>query len=93
VREALRRLGSDEWVIGLAAAVAIGYAGVIFVRSLIDLVVDVVNDRGTGGYLSFSISGREFPYERPVTAAVTLAALILLAAYLLRRSRQTNGTA
>ena len=47
MREAVRRLVSDEWVIGLAAAVAIGYAGVLFVRSLVDLVVDVINDRGT----------------------------------------------
>ena len=91
MREALRRLGSDEWVIGLAAAVAIGYAGVLFVRSLVDLVVDVINDRGTGGYLSFSISGRDISYERPVTSAFTLAAVILFAAYLLRRSRRPEA--
>ena len=93
MRTALRRLGSDDWVIGLAAAVAIGYASVLFVRSLVELVVDVIQDRETGGYLSFSISGRDIAFERPVTSAFTLAALILLAAYLLRRSRQPNGGA
>lgn len=90
MREALRRLGADDWVIGLTAAVAIGYACVLFVRSLVELVIDIIRDRGTGGSFSFSISGREIPYERLSSSAVTLLALILLAAYLLRGPRQSD---
>ena len=91
VRKALRRLTSDDWVIGLAAAVAIGYASVLLVRSLVDLVIGVVQDRDEGRYFSFTVAGRTVAYEQPLVWAATLGALTLLAAWLLRRSRGLDG--
>ena len=93
MREALRRLATDDWVIGLAAAVAIGYASVLLVRSLIDLAIGLVQDREARGGFSFMVAGRAVDYEQPLVWAFTLGALILLTAWLLRRSRRPNGVA
>jgi hypothetical protein len=79
-------LATDDWVIGLAAAIAIGYASVVFVRSVVQVVVDVSRDTTSGG-LSVEVAGRTIAYETPVLAGVTLLALVLLSALLLRRAR------
>ncbi len=88
MRAALRALASDDWVIGLAAAIAIGYTSVLLVRSLVQLAVDVSRDTSSGG-LSFSAGGRTIAYESPVLWGVTLLALVLLSAFLLRRAKTT----
>ena len=86
MRAALRRLASDDWVIGLAAAIAIGYASVRFVRALVQVVVDVIRDTSYGG-LTVKIAGRSISYQDPVLSAGTLLALVLLSAFLLRHAK------
>jgi hypothetical protein len=83
VRRALRELASDEWVIGLSAAIAIGYAAVSFARDLADTVVDAVTGN-PGGLLAVELWGRTISFEALAGASATLVVVVGLYAVGLR---------
>jgi hypothetical protein len=83
MREPLRRLARDDWVVGIAAAIAIGYAVVAFVRSVAEVVLDVVAGEEYEGPLA--VGGVR--YDGLATSAATLLAVVVLAAFALRRAR------
>jgi hypothetical protein len=76
VREPLRRLARDDWVVGIAATIAIGYGVVSFVRSVAKVVLDLIADEEHEG--SYTVAGVQ--YEALVTSRTTLLAVVGLAA-------------
>jgi hypothetical protein len=87
VREPLRRLARDDWVVGIAAAVAIGYGVVSLVRSAAKLVLDLVAGEEHEG--PYTVAG--VYYEALVTSAATLLAVVGLAAVALRHARSDEA--
>ena len=82
----LRRLLRDSWVIGITAAIAIGYATVRTVTELVNTILRALSDDSASGVFVFDVAGREFGYQGLLTAAITLAVVGALAAWLLARS-------
>ena len=46
MRDALRRLARDDWVVGIAAAIALGYASVVLVHALARAGLQAVDGDG-----------------------------------------------
>lgn len=82
----LRRLLSDSWVIGITAAIAIGYASVRAVMALTDTIVRAIANQDASGVFVFDVAGRDFGFQALLTATATLTVVVVLAAWLLARS-------
>ena len=91
MREPLRRLAADDWVLGIAGAIAIAYATVRLLESIVEaalLVGDGPRGEGFGSYLGVTINDR-FVYLQPVArSAIVFVVVVLLVALLLHRIRE-----
>jgi hypothetical protein len=88
VRGAVGRLVRDSWVIGIATAIAIGYAGARLVVEIVDLVLAVMDGEPSSGRFVVEIDGHDVPYFEVMAAAVAFAAVALLGAWLLARAER-----
>jgi hypothetical protein len=86
VREALRRLAANERVLGIAAAIAIGYAVVALARSVVTVTIDLLSDETRGGYLVVAARGVDVTLDALLVSAATAVAVVAGFALLLRRA-------
>jgi hypothetical protein len=90
MREALRDLARNSSVIGIAAAIAIGYAVVAFLLAAGDTVLEAIRGGEATGPFAFEVAGRPIFYERVAPAAVTLVVVVAAAAFVLQRAARTD---
>ena len=88
MREALGQLATDQRVIGIAAAVAIGYALVAFVVAVAGVVLDVAGgeEYAQGRPFRVEIAGYGIGYAPVVLQGGALVLVVLLAAVFARRA-------
>jgi hypothetical protein len=84
MRAAFARLARDGWVLGIAAAIAIGYGVVSFVTAIADAVVAAAEKQTVAGLFGFEVAGVGVGLREVVSSGVTLAAVVLIAAVALR---------
>ena len=85
MKVALRRLLDDGWVLGIATAIAIGYAAVRVVTEIVEVVLRAIDHQDASGLFVFHLGGRAFGYVGVLTAAVTFAVVVVASAFLLAR--------
>lgn len=90
VRDALRRLARDDWVLGIAAAIAIGYASVVALRAIVDVAFQAKEDVERHEQFVVAIAGRDINYRELLVTLLTLAAVATLSAWLLRRAQRNT---
>ena len=67
MRVALRELLRDAWILPIAAAAAIAYAAVTFLRELVDVIVDlIVRSNNAAAYASQSSLGFRNLFQEPM---------------------------
>ena len=86
MRTILAKLVRDAWVLGIATAIAVGYAAVRLVSELVELVLRVIDGTEAGGRFVVEIKGHDVPYFDVMAAAITLTAVTLLGGWLLARA-------
>lgn len=87
MRTALRRLARDDRVLGIAAAIAIGYTLATFLRSAVGILLDLAAGEEVGrGPYTVEIAGHGIAYEALARHGVTLAVIVLAAALALRNA-------
>jgi hypothetical protein len=87
---ALRDLARNGWVLGIAAAIAIGYGVVAFLLAVADLVLEAFKGGDASGPFAFEVRGVPIAYERVAQTAVTLAVVVGAAALALQWAARTN---
>jgi hypothetical protein len=93
VRDALRQLATDSWVLGIAAAIAIGYAVVSFLRDVARTAIATAEGELTGGLFVVTVLGRKVSFELVATSTATLLLTVgvFAAALLYARGREVAG--
>jgi hypothetical protein len=94
VRDALRALGRDSWVLGIAGAAAIALAATDALRELVRLVLSVVDqpelpadpDSFYIAPFTFRIGDRVLQLEPFLVSGLTLLLVVVLAAVVLSRA-------
>lgn len=91
MRDAFRRLAEDDWVLGIAAAIALAYSGVLMLAELADVVLQFLQDVRLNGSLVVGIGGRDVYYGGLLPTGATFAVVVLLSAWLLQRARDAKA--
>jgi hypothetical protein len=89
---ALRDLARNGWVLGIAAAIAIGYGVVTFLLAVADLVLEAFKGGDATGPFAFEVRGVPIVYERVAQTGVTLTVVVAAAALALQwAARRSPG--
>jgi hypothetical protein len=88
VRDALRRLAADDWVLGIAAAIALAYSGVRAVTEAANVAIELAHARPLHGDLVVEVRGRSTYYGELLAALGTFAVVLVSSAWLLARARR-----
>jgi hypothetical protein len=84
MRRALRDLSANSWVIGIATAIALGYAVVRVAASIAGIVLDLAEgERTRGTFTAYGVS-----YRGLLGTGMTLLIVLVVAALALRRSEE-----